>query len=1018
LNPINFNEEDLPAFKVEVSGSIDVSISDVAVFWLINRTRTVDVTEFTIERPRLASEPVEEPYGYPKVYDTGKPKAGTSLASYHLPTETYYTVSVTTTEPDSAGGPKVFEFEAQFPRPNDYRYYLYWTVSGELVLVDESKMTDLPADPNSNFPDPKPSSLDAQTFVVLNVTPDQNLDRVEFFKDPNAYEIAGEPKAKDQKLILLASGSYVTKAHYTRGGTSSTTTEKNISVTKEEAGMAVRTNFVYFYKTTSGDYQLSQTWPPIPNDASDANKLEDALLEGQGMLRIVNKAIPGQAHAIIARIKIDDAEFPNSTNTAPYMVFGDVKSFIFDAGIVHVAFKPTDQAVYGMDIPREIHSKQITTLEYTADLANADIIPPDDGYGAGLIRITNHSQGIVYGATIFDRNDLSKSMIYGYEDFSPPQIINYNQVGRLPVVGDADFPLLANAVQLIQVYLDTAEGPVSVERVASINGNIIDITISQEEVEKRNRIGSKVTVQNITASSTVITSLQVYNKDNPNVSVVYNLNVSNPASQDVYVLSGTGFPIVPDGRYEAELTVYGNGQSAIITKEFSPDGVLYSTAPDTHTRTITLTEADLPSDWRFIPITGITVTGTLAATTTYTVNIGSIVVPGALNLNGVSLSFVPSTASKQSPVNWEEVADPNNLVTITNNVLTVTGVPSTLTPNGTTSASVTVKATIPGGGTNGGDFTTGPFTVSLPYEDGSPPSNNPVGSIILSSPGSIEIGQVLSLPPLASFNPPDAHIGNTPITTADIVWSGTGVSGNTFTAASAGTFTVTATLPAAKNNGALVTETVTVTVNLPPAPTTLALRIILVNKLDSLKQIAVVPTDTAEPWALGQQSAHTGNGTISTTGYTAYPWATGLTYDPTYTTSNRFATRWPESYYGTFYRTVDLPKGEWNYKDVTIPWPTDNKKGYCLFFLEGDNRARGYCYPGNKTAPAKAENFLFYLRADALTPIWLDANNYERAPGTAGAVPVIPISYHTDNNVSSIMKSAGIGNRPTYKITF
>jgi hypothetical protein len=219
-------------------------------------------------------------------------------------------------------------------------------------------------------------------------------------------------------------------------------------------------------------------------------------------------------------------------------------------------------------------------------------------------------------------------------------------------------------------------------------------------------------------------------------------------------------------------------------------------------------------------------------------------------------------------------------------------------------------------------------------------------------------------------------------------------------------------LPANKNGGTSIPpQNTTVTVT-SPTPTTLALRIILVNKKDSLKQIAAVPyTDT---YLADQKSAHTGTGTIYTTGYTAEKWADGLGYDPTYTTLNRFAKCWPNA----LYRTVDLAKGEWHYRDITIPYPEPGAKGYYLFFLEGDNRVRGYCYPGNVTAPAKDKNFLFYLRVDTLVPIWLDANNYERAPNTPETVPVIPISYHTDNNVSSIMKSNGIGNKPSFRATF
>jgi hypothetical protein len=1003
LNPVSFNEDDLPRIRVEIEGSI--KINDVAVMWLINRTKSVDVTSFTITRPKLTGE-TEAEYTYPQVY-ANKPLKGNSLATYHAPLETPYDITVDWVD---NGVPGTWTKSVQFPRPADYKFYLYRTAANKVVVIDEAEMKQVP-DPDDTTPG-GPSDLSgsgAQTFVVINVTPDQNLDEVEFVKDADHFVISQEPKAKDQKMILLGTGSFVTTARYTRDGAPKATVAKNIVVTKEDGSMAVRTNFVYFYKTKAGDYQLSQTWPPIPDDASDENKPEDALLEGQGMLRIVNKAVPGQAHSVIARVKIGDAEYPDAANTA-YMVPGDIRSYILDAGTVQVAFKALNQNTYGINIPREIHSRRITTLEYIGEFANPDIIPPDAGFGAGLIRIINNSYGLVSSATVFDYNNVTKSVIYGYEDFNPPQMINYGQIGRVSVIGTAEFPLnTGGAQQLVQVDLDTEAGTVTIQRPASINNTIVDIVITQEDLEKYKRVGSKVIVQNQTTTPTLITQIEVYNKANPSVSAVYNLNVSSSSEQSVYVLSGTNFPIMSSDNYAAYITVCAsNGNSVTRPKEFTPLTTLYSTTPDTSLRYLTLVQDDIPSEWVFTPIhnNGITTSpSTLTASTTYTTNSGSsISVRGRLDFNAVSLTFNPANASKTSPVIWSPA---NPAVTITDNMLTVESVCVSVPSNQQATGSVTVTATIPGGGTGGADYTQN-FIVSLPYSDATVPSSDPVTLISLATPPPIAVGQALSLPPLVTFNPAGAHIDGTPITTANLNWdiiSGTGasISGGTFTAATPGTYTVQATLQASFNNGTAKTATTTVTVT---HPATLTLRIILSNKKDSVKQIAIVPANRGNV----TYNVAPGN-TLYSNGYTGEQWAVGGS-DPTYTTSNRFANRWP----GAIYKTVDIPKGVGNYRDVTIPWPAEG--GFYLFFLEGDNRARGYCYPGNKTAPTRAENYLFYIRPEALTPIWLDSGHVERVPGTAESVPVIPISYHTDNNVSSIMWSQGIGNQPGYRVTF
>jgi hypothetical protein len=1183
------------------------------------------------------------------------------------------------------GEPKASDQKMIFLEPGSYRTVVHYTKNGTAKATAEKNITVTDEESSmaaqTNFlyfykttsgdyqvsqtwsPIPADASEEdnAQTFVVMNVTTDQNVDEVEFVTDGSSFAITREPKAKDQKMILLGPGSYRTVARYTQGGTAKATAEKNITVTREAGSMAVRTNFLYFYKTKSGDYQLSPTWPPIPDDASDGNKPEDALQEGQGILRIVNKAVSGQAHSLIARVKINDQEYPDSTNTAPYMISGDVRMYILDVGTVQVAFRPTDQNAYGMGIPREILPRQITTLEYTGDLANPDVIPPDEGYGAGLIRITNNSlDGLVYGVTIFQRNDISKSMIINYEGFSPPQIIHFGgQVGRVPVVGNEDFPLETGSYQLIQVDLETADGPVTIERPASLNGQIVDIVITQENLERNKRYGSLVSVINDTTSiPTVITMLEVYNQSNPTVFQSYGLNVPNtPGSNrnEFYVLSGSGFPIMDGDNYQASLIVYYNGLRAVIKKDFSPDNKLYSNDPVNHKRTVTLTNADLPSDWRFTPITGMSVQGSLAVTA-YTSGGNTLTQPSTLDFGAVSLIFNPANASIISPVAWAEKTDTEDLVTIAGNILTVDSVPAGLVPNGTATETVTVTATITGAGANGTDYskdfpvtityvdstgtakpaasiTLDPVVVSIYVNDtlslvslaslnpsgtqkadGTPitvnqltwevtsggptgsisvgsvfsataagtftieatlpaaaneggskitanmtvnvvalpppppgfiPINSisvqgsqaitvlttngttltrpesdrrlalnaaslvfdpvsatvtspvvwaekaggdtenlvtvsgnvltvnavpaglspngtlpktvtvtatiagaagtdsnrtpysqdfpvtityvdstavakPVTSIILTTPGHIQIGDILNLLPLASLDPSDAHLaGGTPITVNQLTWAvttGTGgsIAGSAFSATAAGTFTVQATLPASANANIVKTATMTVIVDPPPpppTPTSFTLRIILENTRDSVKRIILIPL--ADGYTATTKSPHAPSRTIYNSGYTGYMWAYGYSYDPTY--ASNFLKRYPASSYpGMLIYSVAIPKGTGNYKDVEIPWPTGTNTGYCLFFEEGDGRVRGYCYPGTSTAPYTYRNMLFLLRADALKPIWLGSDLREKAPNTSGARLVVPIGYHTDDNVATMMQSAGINNYPTF----
>jgi hypothetical protein len=833
LNPINFSEDDLPRIPVDVTGSLEVSVKDVAVLWLINRTRDVDVTQFTISRTKAENE-TDEQYAYPRNY-TNRPLHGSSLASYHAPTEIFYNVTVAWQNIETEAAGYIEPLEVQFPRAADYKYYLYWTINGDLVLVNEDKMRELQPDPNKNFPDPapNPSSINAQTFVVLNAAPDQHVDTVEFVKSPYTYAIANEPKAKDQEMILLGSGSYETTAYYTREGTRYSTDVKTAIVTREDGSMAVRTNYLYFYKTTSTEpgqeYQLTQTWPPIPNDASEVNKPEDTLLDTQGILKIINNATPSLDHDLIARININGTEYPSAVNTSNYMGPGESRRYILDAGTAHVSFRPVDQSYYGQTSVREIKSREITILPYTNNMGNPFAFPEDNGKGTGLIRITNNTTGVVRSVIVYDKADISKSLPMGWEDFNPPLPINYGKVGMVPVVGTDDVPLNSGVSQLIQVVLDTAEDTVVIERVAALKDQIVNIVISQDNLsiggdKAGGRRGSKVVVRNNTLTPTNILGIYVYNQANVAASAVYALDIPspNPSQKELYVLSTTGLPIVEGANYKARLSVYGNGLIAVIDKDFSPDNKLYSTDPANHVRHITLEQADLPSELveDFKPVTGITISPSPYPVNSITESSldGSnkqLKIPGAVNLNHTAL-VAPAGASKRSPITWTvQPGGGSGYVSLdpATSVLTVTGIAPEADRTVTLGAAIEKAA---GTVTAKSDFST-TIRISLAYQ-------NVIRTIrvtgITLSPAQVEKGSTLDLKSLVTLNPDGANINGVPITAEDLIWTitGTNTTGSSINdsiltaGGTAGAVTVQAALPAAANGGTSVTKTVKITI--------------------------------------------------------------------------------------------------------------------------------------------------------------------------------------------------------------
>jgi hypothetical protein len=831
LNPVNFTEDSLPRIPVDVTGSLEVTISDVAVMWLINRTKTVDVREFKIERPKGANE-TDEQYIYPKTYD-GRPKAGSSLASYHNPTEAIYTVSVVC-EDENKNIKVIPPFEVQFPKPQDYRFYLYWTVNGDLVLVNEDKMQELPPDPDNNYTDvgPNPSSVNAQTFVVLNVTADQNLDGVEFYKNPSTYVLANEPKARDQKMILLGSGPYVAQAHYTRGGTPYTTTEKNVTVAKEDGSMAVRTNFVYFYKTKDGDYQLSQNWPPIPNDASDENKPEDALLETQGILEIRNNAVPNNPHSLIARININGDEYPNNTDTGSYMGPGDdPKRYILNVGPVTVMFRPTDQTFYGQVSNREIVSRQVTVLSYTNDLGNPFAFPEDTGNGSGLIQIQNNTTGVVVSVAVSNQSNVIGQLQIDYEDFVPPYAINYGKIGIVPVVGTGEVPLEDGRLQRIDVQLETVDGLVTVTRLAALKDQIVTIVLNEDSLNpggnsSGGRYGSKVVVKNQTTTSTNILGMYVYNKDNVGSSAMYYLDIPSPPSsqKNLYVLSTVGLPIASGEQYAARLSVYGNGQIGLIEKEFDEGTDLYSLTPDSHIRTITLNQSDLPLGLIevFIPVEDITITPDPYTLTSYVETDPdggnpALVYTGAMNLNQ-SVVVEPLDATKKGPISWQVVSGGGSQYVSLNSsgVLTVVGI----APAG--SRRVTVQATIADAA--GTLQAKQPFTteiyIDLAYHN-TQVRDRKVTGLTLTSGVELQAGNTLDLRTLVTLSPDNPSINGVPITADVVEWQivantgGSSLGGGYILTGGTGSTTVTikGTVPPGKTgSGSAIEATQTITI--------------------------------------------------------------------------------------------------------------------------------------------------------------------------------------------------------------
>jgi hypothetical protein len=398
-------------------------------------------------------------------------------------------------------------------------------------------------------------------------------------------------------------------------------------------------------------------------------------------------------------------------------------------------------------------------------------------------------------------------------------------------------------------------------------------------------------------------------------------------------------------------------------------------------------------------------------------------------LSGNNLQFSPSNATRKAPVVWAAVSgsakdkvsfrtssSPQYIYVMQSSGYGNSGEPTLTGALPTNGEELKVKPTVKNAQYNGGSYSdfvsNDEFVVSLREFY----SNNVVdlsGDFWLDS-ASLEVGQTIDLKTLAHFGDNFTRYVNGSIeyiTVNDLTWqasgSGAKLSGSTLSATATGTVTITATLPADKNLGVQLTRTQTITITVPPPPPPtypdyFTLRLIKLNGSDYVSQIALVPVTN-----------DTYGAAIHRTGHTKVQWAFG-SGKLGVTKFKDFKAAYPQAQYITI---AKLDK-ENDWTNVDIPWPTGNVTGYHVFFIEGDNRVRGYVNPG-RLDPDQDENFLFFLRPDYLYDnlrMWM--NEYKQAASnSSGSFYVVPIGYDSYYNTASIMKPAGVGSRPTHDLS-
>jgi hypothetical protein len=214
-------------------------------------------------------------------------------------------------------------------------------------------------------------------LAVINKTGTQIIDSVNFKKGNTEYTM-DTIGVHDRHYTVLEQGNWETRLNYTREGKKKTTGPFISVIAPSKDPKVMQMHYLYFYLNKCGDYALSQTWPPFPNDADER-----------------------------------------------------------------------------------------------------DILPPDAGYGRGIIKIVNNSYAMVEMVTI--HNLLSPGappLTYSYHQFSPSIPVPNNKTGYVEVIGTPEFPIEAQGEYLIQITLESNEGIGIIEKKEYIKDKVIMIVIA------------------------------------------------------------------------------------------------------------------------------------------------------------------------------------------------------------------------------------------------------------------------------------------------------------------------------------------------------------------------------------------------------------------------------------------------------------------------------------------------------------------------------------------------------------
>jgi hypothetical protein len=586
LNPINFDEGQLPTIKV--TGSLDTNDVTAASTYIVNLSKSFSFTDVTItqkENPALA----EIDYFVSQFPNTKDSQGNwkTVKARYIQASDIEYEVSLkiingNTPEPSFSKSADLLATQSK----GIYYVWMYRTedpdyIADQIAGGVPEEFADVviisPQDPNLPPFLPLPSDDDTQD-IEINVGSNNEAIVAALQKISNALVnafITTGPSADDENGSVPP---FISEHNRKEMGTFivvNLSKSRNIDsvVFKQETGVETYSNVYSIISPTT-------TIPAVRTQDRNAIALKNGTYA-------VTAAHGGTNLTVAKRVVLVPSNDPQTVREH-YIYFYKAKNGEYDLSVE----KPDDN-----------------------DIDLNDVLPPSAGYGVGRVRIINRTaNGLVDSISITSKAFPGRgSAVKIFSDFVPPQPIG-NGFGEVDFIGTSAFPI--DGYFFANVNLLTAEDIVTVRKLIYLNNSIAQIIIEPDEAAPNKIPGSRITVTNATTTTSVINKIEIFNVAQPAEHADLTLSVANGgAPYSFNVVNTPGMPIMETYSYKAKLTVTVTKQlsgtytidgspvvdpvitnTGIITKNFSPDNSLYGiNGPGSHERFINLGESDIAS---------------------------------------------------------------------------------------------------------------------------------------------------------------------------------------------------------------------------------------------------------------------------------------------------------------------------------------------------------------------------------------------------------------------------------------